>query len=209
MSLDVASDRPGLTAARLVRRIHMYLGLFLAPWMLMYAASTVVMNHRELVQSLYATKAPAMIPERELEYSRSFATNAPREEIARDILADLGLEGTHRVSGGNGKPLVIDRQHAFAPRRITWDAGAHKLVLQRQEFRSSTFLERMHRRRGYQQPYGLEDTWAFSVDLAVTAMILWCLTGIWLWWELRPTRVLGGIFAGVGIATFLLFALFL
>ena len=217
MPLDTSSDigsvpaapPTSLTASRLLRRIHMYLGLFLAPWMLMYAASTVVMNHREFVQSLYATKAPAMAVERELDYSRAFAANAPREQIAREILQDLALEGTHRVTGGNGKPLIIDRQHAFAPRRITWDPTAHKIVVQKQEFRSSAFLERMHRRRGYQQPYALEDTWALTVDLAVTAMVLWCLTGLWLWWELRPTRILGGVCAGIGIASFVLLALFL
>jgi len=29
-----------------VRRTHMYLGLFLFPWVLMYSVSTLVMNHR-------------------------------------------------------------------------------------------------------------------------------------------------------------------
>ena len=38
--------------SRLVRRVHMFTGLFLAPWMLMYALSTLVMTHREYVLSL-------------------------------------------------------------------------------------------------------------------------------------------------------------
>jgi hypothetical protein len=195
--------------SRIVRRVHMYLGLFLVPWMFMYAASTVVMNHREFVQSLYATKAPAMVRERELDFSRAFATSAPREEIAKVILSDLGLEGAHRVSGGNGKPLVIDRQHAFAPRRITWDPNTRKIVIEKQEFRSATFLERMHRRRGYQHPYALEDTWAFSVDLAVVTMVFWSLSGLWLWWELRSTRFWGAVYGGLGMSMFVLFLVLL
>ena len=34
--------------SRFVRRTHMYLGLALFPWMLMYALSTLVMNHRAM-----------------------------------------------------------------------------------------------------------------------------------------------------------------
>ncbi len=47
--------------ARLVRSIHMFTGLFLAPWMLMYALRTMVMTHRELVLSFYPTKDPALV----------------------------------------------------------------------------------------------------------------------------------------------------
>jgi hypothetical protein len=115
------------------------------------------MNHREFVQSLYPTQAPAMVMERELDYRPALAADATLPQIGQQILQSLGLEGTHRVSGGkDGKPLVIERQ----------------------EFRGATFLERMHRRRGYQQPYALEDTWAFSVDVAVVAMVIWSLSSV-------------------------------
>jgi hypothetical protein len=195
--------------SRIVRRVHMYLGLFLVPWMFMYAASTLVMNHREFVQSFYATKAPPMVRERELDFSRTFPADTTREQMAKVILGDTGLEGAHRVSGGNGKPLVIDRQCAFMPRRITWDPSSQKIVIEKQEFRSATFLERMHRRRGYQHPYALEDTWAFSVDLAVVTMVFWSLSGLWLWWELRPTRFWGAVCGGLGMAVFVLFLVLL
>jgi len=33
--------------AKQIRRIHMYLALFLAPWVLMYALSTMAMNGNE------------------------------------------------------------------------------------------------------------------------------------------------------------------
>jgi hypothetical protein len=150
-----------------------------------------------------------MVRERELDFSRTFPADTTREQMAKVILDDIGLDGAHRVSGGNSKPLVIDRQHAFVPRRITWDPGTRKIVIEKQEFRSATFLERMHRRRGYQHPYALEDTWAFSVDLAVVAMVFWSLSGLWLWWELRPTRLWGAVFGGLGMATFVLFLILL
>jgi hypothetical protein len=202
---SIAPETASSTMLRLVRRVHMFTGLFLGPWMLIYALSTLVMTHREYVGSFYSTKNPQLVLERELEYSRSFPTNATREEIAGQILRDVGLDGTHSVSGGrNGKPLVVTRNHARTPRRITLDAARNKLTIQREEFRATNCLERMHRRRGYNS-YWLENCWGFTVDAAVVAMSFWSLSGVWMWWGLKPTRVFGALALGAGLATFAVF----
>jgi len=196
-----------LGISRLVRRIHMFTGLFLAPWMVMYALSTLVMAHHEYVNSFYVSKSPMMVKERELDYSRFFSTNVAREAIAQQILNDLSMDGTHSVSGGsNGRPLVIQRQHAMPHRRLTFDASKGKITIEREEFRAPTVLERLHRRRGYNQPYALEDTWGFTVDVAVVTMAFWCLSGIWLAWELKTTRVWGALSFVVGLGLFVVFA---
>jgi hypothetical protein len=200
------TEKPASKASKIVRRAHMYLGLFLAPWMVMYALSTLVMSHREFFLSFYPTKTPQMTVERELDYTRTFPADATPDQIGAQILEDIGLSGTHRVSGGkDGKPLVIDRQHSLAQRRISYDPAARRITVQREEFRGLTFLERMHRRRGYQQPYALEDGWAFSVDLTVTLMVFWSLSGLWLWWEIRQTRLSGALCLGFGLVLFALF----
>jgi hypothetical protein len=194
--------------SRVIRRTHMYTALFLAPWMAMYALSTLIMSRHDFVASLYATKTPEMVTERELDYSRSFPTNVVPAEIGRQILQDLGLDGAHRVSGGkDGNPLVIERQHATTLRRITYDQAKGKLTVQRENFRSNTFLERLHRRHGFQPPYALENSWAFSVDLVAITMLFWSLSGLWLWWELRPTRTIGAVCLGLGVALFAAFLL--
>ena len=203
-----AADIAMLKLSRLVRRVHMFTGLFLAPWMLMYALSTLVMAHHEYVSSFYSLKSPAMITERELDYSRSFATNATREEIAQQILQDLGMDGAHSVSGGrDGKPVAIQREHALPQRRVIFDAPKRKISIEREEFRASTILERMHRRRGYRQPYASDDTWGFTVDVAVVTMVFWSLSGIWLAWELKTTRLWGALSLSVGLGLFALFAI--
>lgn len=176
----------------------------------MYALSTLVMTHRDYVLSFYPSKTPAFVTERELDYTRSFPATTTRDEIGKQILQDIGLAGRHSLSGGrDGKPLVINRQLALFTRRITFTPASHRLLIQREEFRALTFLERMHRRRGYDHPYVLEDTWGFSVDVAVVAMIFWSLSGIWLWWELKATRKWGALSLAGGLVLFIVFLLLL
>lgn len=173
----------------------------------MYALSTLVMTHHESVASYYGSERPTLVKEHELDYSRSFPTNMTREAIAQQILNDIGIDGAHSVSGGrDGKPLVIQRQNAMPQRRLTFDAATSKITIEREQFRTPTILERLHRRRGYNQPYALEDTWGFTVDVAVVTMVFWSLSGIWLAWELKTTRVWGALSFVVGLGLFIIFA---
>jgi len=210
LACDVPTpSTPGNASSRaslIIRRVHMYLGLFLVPWMVMYALSTLAMAHRPFVASFYPTKNPKLTLERELDYSRTFTAGATAQERARQILQDLGLEGRHSVSRvKEGEPLVINRLHALFLRRITFDPKTNKLTVQREDFRGLTFLERMHRRAGFQDPYVVENTWAFTADLAVATLVFWALSGVWLWWELRPTRLWGGLCIVLGIVLFATF----
>ena len=188
----------------------MYTALLLMPWMAIYAVSTLIMQRHDFVASLYQTKAPDMIVERELDYSRAFLPNTPPAEMAEQILHDLELDGAHRVSGGDaGKPLTIDRQQATTLRRITYDSAGKRITIQRERFRMNTYLEKLHRRHGYAKSISIEDGWAVAVDAVSIAMFFWCISGVWLWWELRPTRLIGGLFLGAGMALFVIFLLWI
>ena len=104
-----------------------------------------------------------------------------------------------------GQPAAWNGAIPITPRRITYTPADGRLVIESQVFRTPAFLERMHRRRGYQSGYALDDTWAFSVDLVIVAMIFWVASGLWMWWEMKVTRRLGFAFAASGVAIFALF----
>jgi hypothetical protein len=191
----------------LVRRIHMYLALFLAPWMLMYALSTIVMNHRGWFIEKYGRGPVPFEKERELTYNGSFPENAEPKHIAMQVLASLDLEGAHGVNRRKDGAVVINRQDLVLPRRITYTPADNKVVVEKMEYRTNAFLERFHRRRGYQTGYALDTVWAVTVDLVIVAMVFWVLSGLWMWWEMKVTRVLGAL-AALGGLTLFLFYLF-
>jgi hypothetical protein len=186
-----------MTFSKLVRRTHMYLALFLAPWILGYAVSTVAMNHQ------WTGGPPSFIPEREQAYATRFAPGTPPLEMGRQILADLGLEGAYGVQGSaEAGRLVINRQDLVTPRRIVFTPADQRLVVERAEFQSGGLLNRFHRRRGYQQPYAADRLMAASVDAVIVAMVFWGLSGLWMWWEMRATRWWGLASMAAGLALF-------
>ena len=187
--------------SKLIRRTHMYLALFLAPWMIGYALSTIIMNHR-------VPRPTNFIKEREEQYSNTFEPGTPPREIAQQILADLNLEGTFGVQGPtpDGR-IVINRQGMLSPRRITFTAADRRILVERMELETSGFLNRFHRRRGYQQPYAADLAMAVSVDAVIVAMVFWALSGLWMWWEMRATRWWGLACTVTGLGIFTVFVL--
>jgi hypothetical protein len=194
--------------SKVIRRSHMYLALFLTPWMVMYALSTLLMNHRPLVERLFGGNQAHYEKEKELNYQGSFAPSAGPKEVARQILKSLDMEGAFSVrqlKGQSPQQLVILRNQPISPRRITYTPDTGKLVIEREAYRTPGFLERMHRRSGYQAGFWKENAWAFSVDLVILAMVFWVASGIWMWWELRLTRYWGFRCGIIGATLFVFF----
>jgi hypothetical protein len=188
--------------SRVIRRTHMYLALFLTPWVLMYSLSTMTMNHRESIKSYYDHSPAEWEIERRIPYDVTFSEDISRSMVAEQILQDLDLEGAHKVRGRLDRSISIERHIPGAVRRITYTVASKELKIERQVFRTPAFLEQMHRRRGYGQKFMTDDLWAVCVDLFILSTVLWGASGLWMWWELKITRRWGAIFLGSGFALF-------
>ena len=182
----------------------MYVAMFFFPWMLMYALSTLAMNHRT-----WFAAPPAFQRERELIYDGVLPDGAPPRAMAQQILMSLDLDGAHTATRRNDGTLVITRNDLVSPRRLTYTPGDRRLVIERMPLRTNVLLERFHRRRGYATGYTTDTVWAVSVDLVIVAMLFWVLSGLWMWWEMRVTRPMGllAVVGGVGVFAFYLFAI--
>ena len=185
--------------SKILRRTHLYLALFLTPWVLMYTFSTFAMNHKE---------RPGTPPKWEIVsdrvYDGSFPDGASHQAVAQQILTSLDLDGAHQSSQREGR-IIIQRQVAVQPVRLSFEPASKRLVIEKQVQNPAVFLERMHRRRGFQHPYALEDIWAFTVDLFIAGVVFWALSGLWMWWELKVTRTYGLLALVSGIALFAFF----
>ena len=190
------------TPSLVVRRTHMYLALFLFPWMLMYALSTAVMNHRASFVDTYGPGPAPYENEREFVYDGVLPENADLRTMSQQILISAGLDGAHGVSRRKDGAIVVSRNDLVTPRRLTYVPSTRTVLIERQQPRANALLERFHRRRGYATGYALDTAWAASVDLVIAAMVFWVLSGLWMWWEMKLTRGIGGLALVAGVALF-------
>lgn len=205
--LESVNVRQPISFAILLRRCHMYLALFLTPWLTMYAVSTVVFNHWERVNQLYGGRMDRFEPERQIAYRKPFAAEATLRSKGEQILQDLNLSGSFGIQQREDS-LVIDRRDPVAQRRITYFPSSGKLLIERQAFRTANLLTTLHSQVGYINKLNRIKAWAVSVDLTAIATLLLVFTGFWMWWELKATRAWGGFFVLFGVALFGLFLRF-
>jgi hypothetical protein len=190
-------------------RTHMFLALFLTPWIIMYALAVFGGNHRDL----FMKGGPPYVEfEKEMEknYQAAFSEDVEPEMIAEQILTDLGMEGSYFVRQNKQKGIyIITRRDPVTPRRITYTPAEEKLVVERQIYSTVNFLQGLHHRLGYRHKQLSEDSWAFSVDLAILGMIFWVFSGLWIWWGLKGTRKWGlvSLLVGIGLFGFFIFTI--
>ena len=192
--------------ALIMRKLHLYLALFLTPWILMYGISGFFMNHRELMDKLYKGKLHENGPKTELVYSGTFPEDAKPNIIAEQILSDLDLVGFYNVNvQNNGTLYNIFRADPIAPKRILFTPSDGKLVIEPASTRLPALLNRIHHYRGYWKDSFADDSWALTVDLMILSIFLWPATGLVMWWSMKRTKKLGSAVTGLGIVMFLFF----
>lgn len=181
----------------------MYAALFLVPWVLMYALSTLVMNHHDHGAPF---QQPQFTPERTVAIESSFPAQATREEMAEQLLEELELPGRHDLGRvRDDGTLVINRHFPTGQRRITFDPKTRLAHIEQTTYDGTKVLSQLHRRRGYASPFLKDDLWGLSVDAFVIALLFWLISGLWMWWELRITRRLGAAALLAGSVAFAIF----
>lgn len=199
------------TFDRINRRAHLYLGLVLLPWVVMYGVSSFVISHHA---SWFKTdKPPVWEPVFERPYQKAVpdqannSNDANREQlraVATEILRENDLEGAFYSERPNAGEVRIMRNTFFDQTRLTYSIKDQKLKAERQTLNWDQVVLRMHFRNGHNQPLFLNKLWAFTVDLTCLTMLLWVASGLIMWWRLSKVRLWGALALGGGIASFLL-----
>ena len=95
--------------SKVIRRTHRYLALFLTPWMLMYALSTMAMQHRDLFAEEGEPRECFL--ERTATYDGEFVPNASAREMGEQMLTHMEMRGLFRAKQLDGGKLEVVRFH--------------------------------------------------------------------------------------------------
>jgi hypothetical protein len=193
-----------LKADRVLRWIHLYTGLFLLPWMLVYGTSALCLNHNQwFIKKLNITPIH-WETEREVDFRPDDEFPQEPAQQAQAIVKLLDLDGAHSIIGKpTPEQMIINRICATGNYRITWRKGRSLIVVEKQKsFSFYRLIHFLHFRGGYAQPYFANIAWAAIVDAVAISMWLWVISGVYLWWRRSRKLLFGFLSLAAGLLSF-------
>jgi hypothetical protein len=182
---------------RLLRNVHLILGLLLFWMVMMYGVSAAQMAHRVRIDSAVTERdvaAPAGIEAREL---------------ATHLMEREGLRG--EMSGVTPRPGGYRFQLTRAGGNVVaqYESATGKVHLRETQTGMLGVLNRLHHFHGLRNQTGRRNAWGWLVMVASLGMLTLGATGIYMWFKLHTERVIGVILlsANLVISGILLVAL--
>src|SRR5262249_14521829 len=132
-------------------------------------------------------------------YSMEVPSEGDLRPVGAQIMQDLGLEGSfgaYRQSPNQINVYVFTFRHST---QVKYFLKEQRIVVEDRRFRFDHFLTGMHARGGFEQEGFLDKAWGVLVDVSSVGMLLWVVTGVYMWWSLPGLRkwgwiaVLGGV----------------
>ena len=198
--------------SHLNRRLHLYLGLALLPWLFLYGISAIPFAHGQYFQKRDETKG---VPLWTLRLQKAFDAPVPDDPVAlrafgRSLLKEVGVEAPNFGVGRPNRNTVNVYAFSFLKStRVVYALDRGKVTVEDRRFRFDQFLTGMHTRGGFEQDGILQRAWGVLVDLVALALVLWVASGLYLWWGVAGHRGWGWLAILSGAASFLMFALWL
>lgn len=180
---------------RLLRRLHLYVGLFVLPYALMYAISAFQMAH------------PGLLPSDNVErqwQTELEASPGDAAALAGELKRSDGVRGALRdveVGDGSTRFQIVRLGTRY---RVEVDPATGRATVDERHAQTLRFLGTMHLQAGWHHhlPSGLLALTLLGVAACMTFL---GATGIYLWFKLLPERAAGwkvlalGLLVGVGL----------
>ena len=202
-----------MTFGHLNRRIHLYLGLALLPWLFMYGISSIPFAHTAYFDARDAAKKLPLWTMR----SDAVVDVTPPDRSADDralrpfgaaLLRHAGIAGTSfGVYRQSPNQINVYSYSFWKSTQLKYYVAEKRLTVEDRRFRWDHFLTGMHGRGGFEQEGVLALSWSVVVDLVCAAILVWIASGIYMWWTLPGHRRWGAAALIAGIGSFLMFTM--
>lgn len=185
------------------RRFHLYAGLVLAPWVLLYAISSVVFSHNRYFDERDKAKgAPAWFTLSEEPFDAAVPDDSTLREFGRKILEEHGIEGAFGVYRQGQEQINIYVHRIWSSTQLKYMVREKRLIIQAKRFRLDHALTGFHAKGGFDQDRLRDDAWAIAVDAICVGFLVWVASGFYMWMESGRRRVSGSIALGSGVLLF-------
>jgi hypothetical protein len=193
--------------SQLIRDLHLYLGLFISPFVLVFAISVCFLVHAWLPK---ASSDSARVVSN-LALPRDLEKLAGRERInaLRPALELLGVHGEvgwiqHRVKENR---LIIPVAVPGRLTTVTIDIARREASVQEQSTGWASGLVLLHKSPGphlvnIRMNWPYMRAWSWLADATVYLLLFITLSGLYLWYILRSERQVGIVLVVAGAVSF-------
>jgi hypothetical protein len=199
-----------MTLSHLNRRLHLYLGLTLLPWLFMYGLSSIPFAHNGFFQQRdAATGLPLWTVRAEGTFDAPVPDNPEAlRALGGALLADAGIRDlSYGVYRPNATQVNVFAFTFWEHTRIIYTPAKQQYRVEDRRFRWDQFLTGLHARGGFDQDRAFVRSWSVVVDVVQVAILLWIATGLVMWWPLRGHRLWGLLAIAAGTVSFVIFTL--
>ena len=193
-----------------IRKIHLYSGLVILVFLMMYFVSGYVMIHRPWFGGQAGKPPPNVRTESLADYT------GPREPaaLAAYVVDRFSLRGRANIPPAERQPAKAIRFNVVRPGtiqqvEIPHDGDAVTITTTRENL-AGVFAQ-LHRVHGYGGGWQWNAFVLFN-DLASASCIVFALTGVYLWWKTAKRKVWGVLCLGascaytIGMVLYLMYA---
>ena len=192
---------------RWLRDLHLYFGLFISPFILLFAVSVFYLNHGKLI----AGDQPPAETYRDLSLPDGFDRLKGREAVDRAaaILPQVRVSGEIgylRYVAGD-RHLIFPVSKAGAEATIDVDLDARTATVRRRAMNLWESLSYLHKMPG---PHNVAirgnwigiGIWRQFADATIYLVLFISLSGVYLWWAIKAERRIGAALLAAGAFTF-------
>ena len=197
---------------RLIRDLHLYVGLFSSPFMLVFAISVFFLVHTWLPTIGSETSNTRALSALSLPADLQTLSGRPLIEALKPILEQVGVRGEvgfvqNRVKEG---VLIIPVTIPGRETTVSLRIASREATIVSRETGLASAMATLHRSPGEHAPairmnWFYMQAWRWMADTTAYMTLFLSVSGIYLWYVLRAERKVGFVLLCTG--AFLLFGL--
>ena len=194
---------------RLTRDLHLYLGLFISPFVLVFSFSVFFFVHSWSPKLVPDTARTRVVSSLKLPSDLSKLSRRPLVDALKPILESMNVPGEigfvqHRVKE---ETLFIPVSIPGRASSVTIDLARHQATIVTRETGLADALMTLHKSPGGHGPdirmnWFVMKAWRWFADATVYLTLFISVSGIYLWYVLRAERRIGFILLFAGTLTF-------
>jgi hypothetical protein len=194
---------------RTIRILHLYLGLFISPFVLVFAISVFFLVHSWLPRFGPVTSRKRVVTTLSLPAGLQRLSGRPLIEALKPALAKAGVRGEvgfvrHVVKQEElVVPIIIPGRETT----VSLSLGTGEATIETRETGLADALVTLHKSPGQHGPdirmnWFYMKAWRWMADATVYLILFISVSGIYLWYVLRAERTVGLILLCAGALSF-------